>query len=76
MNNDKAGELNASKIAHKIGEKRTFLVENKDQNLKGANDVLRSNPSLMKELLEEATTMAAKNILTFEDIKKKLRSSI
>ena len=44
MDNDKAGELNAPKIAHKTGLKRTFIVDNHDRTLKDANDVLRKKP--------------------------------
>lgn len=44
MDNDKAGEINAPKIASKIGIKRTFIVNNTEKKLKDANDILRNKP--------------------------------
>lgn len=76
MDNDKAGEINAPKIAHKMGIKRTFIVENHEKGLKDANDVLRKNPELMNELLEKASTIPGKNILNFGDLRNKLRYNI
>ena len=76
MDNDKAGELNAPKIGHKIGEKRTFIVNNEDRSLKDANDVLRKKPELMKTLLEQASTQPSNNILKFGDLQEKVRFNI
>lgn len=47
MDNDKVGTMNAPKIANKMGIKRTFIVENQDDKLKDANDVLRNKPEIM-----------------------------
>lgn len=44
MDNDDAGKLGSQKISHKLGQARTYIVENNDSKLKDANDFLLHSP--------------------------------
>ena len=65
MDNDEIGQMNAPKIASKLGIKRCFIVENSNKKMKDVNDVLRQDKSLMKTLLQKAKTIPGQSILSF-----------
>lgn len=76
MDNDEVGQMNAPKIASKLGINRCFIVENSNPKMKDANDVLRQDRSLIKVLLDRAKTIPGKSILNFESIAEKVRRRI
>lgn len=47
MDNDEAGRINTSKMVEKIGMNRTHVVNHTEENLKDANDFLKSKPELI-----------------------------
>lgn len=65
MDNDEAGLLNTSKIAEKLGLKRTHIVKHTIAKLKDANDFLMKSPILISELLNKARTIPDTNIIGF-----------
>lgn len=65
MDNDEAGLLNTSKIADKLGLKRTHIVSNTVSGMKDANDFLLKAPSMISEFLNKARTIPDSNITNF-----------
>lgn len=47
MDNDEAGMLNTSKIAEKLGLKRTYIIKNTISGMKDANDFLSKSSSMI-----------------------------
>ena len=74
MDNDEAGKLNTSKIAEKLGLKRTFIVKNTISNMKDANDFLLKSPSMINELVYQAKTIPESNIVTFSNLRDVVKS--
>ncbi len=69
MDNDEAGILNTSKIAEKLGLKRTYIVKHTVPKMKDANDFLKYHPEMIKEILNNARTIPESNITRFSRLR-------
>ena len=69
MDNDEAGLINTSRIAEKLGLKRTCIVKHTVPKMKDANDFLKNNPALISELLVKARTIPDSNLVTFTNLR-------
>jgi len=76
MDNDEAGQLNKGKIADKIGLNRTFLISHSIPKMKDANDFLKTNPLMIKELISKAKTIPESNLVTFSNFRDIIYSRI
>jgi twinkle protein len=79
MDADEVGRNSAEKFAHKLGIKRTFIIDsrlNDKDGPKDANDALRQGLDF-KTIFETCSrNLGDKNILSFSDLKEKVMNRI
>jgi twinkle protein len=76
MDNDEAGILNTSKIAEKLGLRRTYIVKHSIAKMKDANDFLMHSPGMIKDLINKARTIPDSNIISFSKLRETIKSKL
>ncbi len=76
MDNDEAGLLNTSKIAEKLGLKRTYIVKHTVAKMKDANDFLMKSPAMISELLHKASTIPDSSIINFFKLREVIKAKL
>ena len=76
---DEVGRNAAEKFATKLGTKRTIIVDSRmgdETGPKDANDALRRGMDFREVFLKRSKTLGEQNVLTFGDIREKVRKRI
>jgi len=64
MDNDEIGQMNIETFANKIGVRKVYIVNiDPEMGLKDANDCLRKDPNIIRELIMKAKPIPSKSIV-------------
>jgi twinkle protein len=81
MDNDEAGQINLENFATKLGVNRTYIIRpepntNSEHGIKDANDALRRNPEIIKDLIQKAKPIPSENVIQFAGLREQVQNRI